>query len=81
MLIKELIHSVNIPEGVSVDSSSSNVKVTGPRGELSRNFEHSAIKIEQSENLLKIIGNNLRKKEKALIVTLNAHLKYMIKGV
>ena len=54
MLIKELIHSVNIPEGVSVDSSSSNVKVTGPRGELSRNFEHSTIKIEQSENLLRL---------------------------
>ena len=48
MLIKELIHSVNIPEGVSIDSSSSNVKVTGPRGEISRNFEHSAIKIKQS---------------------------------
>ena len=74
MLIKELIHSVNIPEGVSIDSSSSNVKVTGPRGELSRNFEHSAIKIKQSENQLNIIGNNLRKKEKALIGTWNAHL-------
>jgi len=81
MLIKELIHSVNIPEGVSIDSSSSNVKVTGPRGELSRNFEHSAIKIKQSENQLNIIGNNLRKKEKALIGTWNAHLKNMVKGV
>jgi len=81
MLIKELIHSVNIPEGVSIDSSSSNVKVTGPRGELSRNFEHSAIKIKQSENQLNIIGNNLRKKEKALIGTWNAHLENMVKGV
>ena len=81
MLIKELIHSVNIPEGVSIDSSSSNVKVTGPRGELSRNFEHSAIKIKQSENQLNIIGNNLRKKEKALIGTWNAHLNNMVKGV
>ena len=49
MLIKELTHSVNIPEGVSIDSSSSNVKVSGPRGELSRNFEHTAIKFEQDE--------------------------------
>ena len=81
MLIKELIHSINIPEGVSVDSSSSNVKVTGPRGELSRNFEHSAIKLEQSENQLNIVGNNLRKKEKALIGTWNAHLKNMVRGV
>jgi len=81
MLIKELVHSVSIPEGVSIDSSSSNVKVTGPRGELSRNFEHSAIKFEQSENQLNIIGNNLRKKEKALIGTWNAHLNNMVKGV
>ena len=81
MLIKELIHSINIPEGVSVDSSSSNVKVTGPRGELSRSFEHSAIKFEQSENKLNIVGNNLRKKEKALIGTWNAHLKNMVRGV
>tara|TARA_B100000029_G_scaffold292917_1_gene286445 strand:- start:252 stop:794 length:543 start_codon:yes stop_codon:yes gene_type:complete len=81
MLIKELIHSVNIPEGVSIDSSSSNVKVAGPRGELSRNFEHSSIKFEQAENQLKIIGNNLRKKEKALIGTWNAHLNNMVKGV
>tara|TARA_Y100001960_G_C14087856_1_gene546828 strand:+ start:16 stop:558 length:543 start_codon:yes stop_codon:yes gene_type:complete len=81
MLIKELIHSVNIPEGVSIDCSSSNVKVTGPRGELSRNFEHPAIKFEPAENQLKIIGNNLRKKEKALIGTWNAHLNNMVKGV
>ena len=81
MLIKELVHNVNIPEGVSIDSSSSNVKVTGPRGELSRNFEHTAIKLEQADNKLKIIGNNLRKKEKALIGTWNAHLSNMVKGV
>jgi len=81
MLIKELVHNVNIPEGVSIDSSSSDVKVTGPRGELSRNFEHRAIKFEQADDNLKIIGNNLRKKEKALIGTWNAHLSNMVKGV
>ena len=35
----------------------------------------------QSENQLNIIGNNLRKKEKALIGTWNAHLNNMVKGV
>ena len=81
MLIKELVHAVDIPEGVSIDSSSSDVKVTGPRGELSRNFEHTAIKFEQADNKLKIIGSNLRKKEKALIGTWSAHLSNMVKGV
>ena len=81
MLIKELVHSVNIPEGVSIDSSSSNVKVSGPRGELSRKFEHTAIKFEQTDDVLRIIGANIRKKEKALMGTWNAHLKNMVKGV
>ena len=81
MLIKELVHNVDIPEGVSIDSSSSDVKVKGPRGELSRTFEHTAIKFEQADDKLKIIGNNLRKKEKALIGTWNAHLSNMVKGV
>ena len=40
MLIDKLVHSLKLPEGVSVDSSSDDVKVTGPRGELSRNFNH-----------------------------------------
>mgnify|MGYP001403607145 CR=1 FL=1 len=64
MLIEQLTHTINLPEGVSVDSSSSNIKVTGPRGELSRNFSHESINFEQADNQLKINGTKLRKKEK-----------------
>lgn len=81
MLIEKLVHSLEIPEGVTVDSSTSNVKVSGPRGELSRVFEHSAIKFELNGNALNIIGHNLRKKEKALIGTWKAHLNNMMSGV
>ena len=65
MLIEQLTHTINLPEGVSVDSSSSNIKVTGPRGELSRNFNHELINFEQADDQLKISGKKLRKKEKA----------------
>ena len=81
MLIEKLTHSLELPEGVSVDSSSADVKVTGPRGELARTFEHSAIKFEQGEGKLNIIGMKLRRKEKALIGTWKAHLANMIRGV
>ena len=81
MLIEKLTHSLELPEGVSVDSSSADVKVTGPRGELARTFEHSAIKFEQGEGKLNIIGKKLRRKEKALIGTWKAHLANMIRGV
>jgi len=81
MLIEKLTHSLELPEGVSVDSSSADVKVIGPRGELARTFEHSAIKFEQADGKLNIIGKKLRRKEKALIGTWKAHLANMIRGV
>ena len=33
MLIKELIYSVDLPEGVTVSMDSNDVKLSGPRGE------------------------------------------------
>jgi len=81
MLIEKLTHTIALPEGVSVDSSNPDVKVAGPRGELSRQFEHPSIKFKQEENQLQIIGNKLRKKEKALIGTWKAHLSNMVQGV
>lgn len=81
MLIKKLVYNLELPEGIAVNNDTSNIKITGPRGELSRNFEHAKIKVNQEENSLKIIGKNLRRKEKALIGTWKAHLNNMIKGV
>ena len=81
MLIEQLTHTIDLPEGISVDSSSSNIKVSGPRGELTRNFSHELINFEQTDNQLKIAGKKLRKKEKALIGTWRAHLTNMVKGV
>ena len=81
MFIDKLVHTLQLPEGVNIDSSSPEVKVTGPRGELTRHFEHSAINLEQADDELRIIGKKLRRKEKALIGTWRAHLANMIRGV
>ena len=81
MLIDELVHTLKLPEGVNVDSSSPEVKVTGPRGDLTRHFEHAAINFEQKDGEIKIIGKKLRRKDKAMIGTWRAHLANMIKGV
>ena len=81
MLIDKLVHTLQLPEGVNVDSGGPEVKVTGPRGELTRRFEHAAINFEQKNGEFKIIGKKLRRKEKALIGTWKAHLANMIKGV
>ena len=81
MLIDELVHTLKLPEGVNVDSSGPEVKVTGPRGDLTRHFEHAAINFEQKDGEIKIIGKKLRRKDKAMIGTWRAHLANMIKGV
>jgi large subunit ribosomal protein L6 len=81
MLIDQLVHTLKLPEGVNVDSSGPEVKVTGPRGDLTRHFEHAAINFEQKDGEIKIIGKKLRRKDKAMIGTWRAHLANMIKGV
>ncbi len=81
MLIKKLTHEIEMPEGVNIDSGSSQIKVSGPRGELTRHFEHSKIKVGHKEDKINIVGKNLKRKEKALIGTWKAHLANMVKGV
>ena len=81
MLIDELVHTLKLPEGVNVDSNGPEVKVTGPRGDLTRHFEHAAINFEQKDGEIKIIGKKLRRKDKAMIGTWRAHLANMIRGV
>ena len=81
MLIDQLVHTLKLPEGVNVDSSGPEVKVTGPRGDLTRHFEHAAINFEQKDGEIKIIGKKLRRKDKAMIGTWKAHLANMIRGV
>jgi len=81
MLIDKLVHTIQVPEGVNVDSNSPEIKVTGPRGELTRLFKHVAIVFEQDSGEVKIIGKKLKRREKALIGTWKAHLANMVKGV
>ena len=81
MLIDKLVHTLELPEGVNVDISDHEIKVAGPRGELTRHFEHASIAFKQKEGEVMIIGNKLRRREKALIGTWKAHLANMIKGV
>ena len=81
MLIKELIYNVDLPEGVTISMDNHDVKLSGPRGELSRNFKHSMISLSEDKGNVKLVGKKLRRKEKALIGTWKAHLANMIRGV
>lgn len=73
---------VNIPEEVKVEINGNEVKVTGPKGELKRKFDLiDGIKIEKVENKIKVSAESERRKIKAKVGTIAAHIRNMIKGV
>jgi large subunit ribosomal protein L6 len=78
MYIKEL----SIPENVTVEVSGNKVKVSGEKGQLERKFELvKGVKMEKTDNKIKVSAETERRKVKALVGTIIAHIKNMIEGV
>lgn len=71
---------VEIPEGVTVKISNKEISVTGKLGELKRDFKMEGIKHEIKDSKLTINIENPRKKQKAYLGTVAAHVRNMIKG-
>ena len=65
MLIEELIYRVELPDGVTFSMNNDEVKLSGPRGDLSRIFKHSMISLSKDNGNIKLVGKKLRRKEKA----------------
>mmetsp|Transcript_21969 Transcript_21969/g.43652 ORF Transcript_21969/g.43652 Transcript_21969/m.43652 type:complete len:188 (-) Transcript_21969:53-616(-) len=70
-----------VPEGVEVTIKGRSVTVKGPRGELSKNFDHTKVDLSQSGKTVKAElwwGN---KKGNACIRSVLSHIKNMSTGV
>jgi large subunit ribosomal protein L6 len=72
---------IEIPDGVTASFDNNNLFVKGEKGELNRTFSHPKIKIRINGNNIEINGKDVRRKELALIGTMKAHIKNMVKGV
>ena len=70
-----------IPENVNVEVSGRKVKVSGPKGSLEREFELGEIKIERKENKLIVSSEIEKRKVKAMVGTVTAHIKNLFGGV
>ena len=75
----------SVPEKVSVEISDSKVKVSGERGTLEKSFSNqlrgTEIKIEKTDKEVKVSSENDERKVRALVGTINGHIKNMISGV
>lgn len=73
---------IELPEGVSADVSGNTVKIGGGMGELQRTFKGIFdIKIKISGNKIEVSSESDRRKKKATVGTIIAHIRNMIHGV
>ena len=72
---------IKIPDNVKVTIDNNIILLKGEKGELKRTFSHPKINIKINGNNVEINGKDARRKELALIGTIKAHIKNMIKGV
>ncbi len=74
-------NSVEIPDGVNLTLEGKSVTVIGEKGQVARDFGHTRLDLAHSGSTLKVWAVNPRKKETALVNTITAHVRNMIKGV
>lgn len=73
--------TIAVPDGVSITYNDSIMKVSGSRGELSRNFAYPGINITVQKNNIGVTCEYPRIEDKAMVGTYVAHIKNMIRGV
>jgi len=73
--------TVEIPEGVEVEVDGKKVRVKGPLGELVRDFSHAPVDIRLDGREVVVEAYWPKKRERAMIGTVAAHIKNMITGV
>lgn len=73
--------AVEAPEGVTLELKGMKVTVTGPKGMLDRNFNGEPVDMSLAKNKLQLSVAFPRKRELAMLGTIQAHVKNMITGV
>ena len=81
VLAAEITRKVEVPEGVTVSISGSEVVVKGPKGELKRDFGGEGISLSKSGGGIIISSKFPKRKDKAMVGTIAGHIANMIKGV
>lgn len=81
MRVPEKSETIQVPDDVEVSLQGRKITVKGPKGTLTRDFSHEPVSIELDGKIVLIRAEWPRKKEAALVGTLNSHIQNMITGV
>ena len=72
---------IEIPENCRAEVTGNTVKIAGEKGQLERVFKVYGIKIELKDKKIKVSSESEKRKAKALVGTIIAHIRNMIYGV
>ena len=75
------IRKVTIPEGVKAQLDGMHLRVTGPKGQLSRNVRFPQVIVTCDGNEVTISTESRRKEITAMVGTLEAHTKNMCRAL
>jgi len=82
MVKRHLVEEVvEIPEGVEVRIDGRRVSVSGPLGELERDFSHAPIEILLEDGRVAVEARWPDKRQAAMVGTMRSHIRNMIRGV
>ncbi len=72
---------ITIPPNVDVKIEGNTVKVKGPKGELSMNFNPEFVDVIKEDNVIRVIAKGERKRFKMMHGTTRALINNLVKGV
>lgn len=81
MRLPEVSRTIQVPEGVDINLQGKKVTVKGEKGTLTRDFSFVPIAIDSEGKNVRVWAKWPRKKEAALVGTIDAHIRNMIIGV
>ncbi|MGQ9759047.1 MAG: 50S ribosomal protein L6 [Candidatus Methanomethylicaceae archaeon] len=73
--------SIKIPEGVEISMQGSSITVSGPKGAITKDFAHSGLRLNKTEDQIVLTSFGTGKKSRAMLGTIASHIKNMFKGV
>ena len=77
----EEIKSLNFPKEVKVEAGKSNVKVTGPKGTIAKEFKTKTIEFELKGNTLTVKTKEKNRRKKSAAYSVSSIIRNMIDGV
>ncbi len=77
----EISRTIEAPDGVTINLEGRKVTVKGAKGTIERDFSHIPVSIDADGNKVRVWAEWPRKKEAALVGTIQSHIQNMITGV